>query len=339
MTIKEIAILAGTSRGTVDRVINKRGRVSKDVESRVLQVIKETNYRPNEVGRSLSLLNKKFVVGVVIASSGNTFFNLITNGIQASADKFKNSGLTLNIKEVDLFNKKSILKALDELSNDSIDALIISTLDDKDILEKIESLNVPVVAINVDIDVKNKISFVGSDYENCGRLAGNFINLVSDEVGKVGVVVGALSHKGQEKRVLGFKEVLKPGIEIVALKENFDDDSISYKIVSDLVERNPDMHLIVFLGAGIDGGLQALKQYKTCKALTVDQSKEVSKGLQSGLVLGTITQHPYTQGCKTIDILYDYLIAKKKVIKEKILDNSIILKESIIPHKLHDTND
>ena len=54
MTIKEIAILAKTSRGTVDRVVNGRGKVKKEVEERVLKVIKETNYVKNEVGKSLS---------------------------------------------------------------------------------------------------------------------------------------------------------------------------------------------------------------------------------------------------------------------------------------------
>ena len=35
MTIAEIAKLAGTSRGTVDRVINGRGKVNKELEERI----------------------------------------------------------------------------------------------------------------------------------------------------------------------------------------------------------------------------------------------------------------------------------------------------------------
>jgi DNA-binding LacI/PurR family transcriptional regulator len=58
MTIKEIARLANTSRGTVDRVINKRGKVSEEVEQRVLKIIQETGYIPNENGKLLSLSNR-----------------------------------------------------------------------------------------------------------------------------------------------------------------------------------------------------------------------------------------------------------------------------------------
>ena len=77
MTIKEIAILAKTSRDTVDRVINKRGNVSKAVERRVLKVIKETNYQPNEIARSLSLSTKKLNIGIIIWTVGNPFFGLV----------------------------------------------------------------------------------------------------------------------------------------------------------------------------------------------------------------------------------------------------------------------
>ena len=35
ITIKEIAKRANTSRGTVDRVVNNRGKVNKELEARI----------------------------------------------------------------------------------------------------------------------------------------------------------------------------------------------------------------------------------------------------------------------------------------------------------------
>lgn len=334
MTIKEIAILAKTSRGTVDRVINNRGKVSKDVEKRVLDVIKATNYRPNEIGRSLSLSNKRIKVGVIIGAMFNPFFNLVLDGIVNTADKYKNAGISVVVKKVDAFNRKAILKSIDQLQKEDIDSLIISAINDFEIVNKVNSLHIPVITISMDLDVEH-ICFVGCDYYNSGKLAANFANLVKGNGKNIGIVVGSSSHSGQALRVKGFKEIINNDINIVDFKENRDDDSISFKVVKDMVENHPEIEMIVFLGAGIDGGLQALKEYgNRIKAITVDQSNEVEKGLQTGLVLATITQHPYTQGVKTIEILYDYLIRKKRVAKEKILDNSIVLKESIIPHKL-----
>ena len=99
---------------------------------------------------------------------------------------------------------------------------------------------------------------------------------------------------------------------------------------------NSDLELIIFLGAGISGGLRALEEANTnIKAITVDLNEEILAGLSSGLVLCTINQHPYTQGVRSLDLLHEYLIGKKEIEERKIFDNTIILKESIIPHKLN----
>ncbi|MCL6265455.1 LacI family DNA-binding transcriptional regulator [Flagellimonas myxillae] len=52
-TIKDIAKLAGVSIGTVDRVLHNRGRVSKKALEKVNQALKELEYTPNPIARSL----------------------------------------------------------------------------------------------------------------------------------------------------------------------------------------------------------------------------------------------------------------------------------------------
>ena len=47
VTIKMIAELSGVSTGTVDRVLNKRGKVKPEVESRVRAIVDAFNYKPN----------------------------------------------------------------------------------------------------------------------------------------------------------------------------------------------------------------------------------------------------------------------------------------------------
>src|SRR3569833_1318815 len=51
--IKDIAIKAKVSTGTVDRVLHKRGRVSEKVKTRILKIIEEMNYQPNLMARAL----------------------------------------------------------------------------------------------------------------------------------------------------------------------------------------------------------------------------------------------------------------------------------------------
>ena len=55
ITEKEIAALAGVSRGTVDRALKDRPGVSPETKARVLAIAKKYNYRPNILGTALVL--------------------------------------------------------------------------------------------------------------------------------------------------------------------------------------------------------------------------------------------------------------------------------------------
>ena len=54
ISIKDIAERAGCSIGTVDRVIHNRGKVSEPVKDRILQIMKELDYKPNVNARVLA---------------------------------------------------------------------------------------------------------------------------------------------------------------------------------------------------------------------------------------------------------------------------------------------
>ncbi len=57
-TIKDIADLAGVSRGTVDRVLNHRGDVNPKTVAKVNEIAQALNYRPNKAGLALAAQKK-----------------------------------------------------------------------------------------------------------------------------------------------------------------------------------------------------------------------------------------------------------------------------------------
>ena len=58
-TIKEIAALAGVSRGTVDRVLNDRGAVNPETAEKIRKIAKELDYKPNRAGLVLAAQKKR----------------------------------------------------------------------------------------------------------------------------------------------------------------------------------------------------------------------------------------------------------------------------------------
>ena len=81
LSIKDIARLAGVSVATVSRVINQNGRFSKETERKVLDIIEQYNYRPNELARGLRV-HKAQVIGVIVPDITNEFFAHIVKKIE-----------------------------------------------------------------------------------------------------------------------------------------------------------------------------------------------------------------------------------------------------------------
>lgn len=61
VTIRKIAEICGVSRGTVDRVLNNRGRVSQENIDKVNRAIQELGYKPNTLGKTLAEAALRYV--------------------------------------------------------------------------------------------------------------------------------------------------------------------------------------------------------------------------------------------------------------------------------------
>ena len=116
MTISEIAKLAGTSRGTVDRVINGRGKVNKELAEKIIEIVKSSEYEVNGSARALSMSQKKYVVGIVINSIGNPFFSRVRQGFEDSRKKWENFGLEMYYKEIRGYNEEEQIEAIDDVA-------------------------------------------------------------------------------------------------------------------------------------------------------------------------------------------------------------------------------
>ena len=80
-TLKDVARESGLTVGTVSRVLNNRGYISAKTREKVYRVMKELNYQPNEMARSLST-QKTNTIGVIVPHIVHPYFSKISTALR-----------------------------------------------------------------------------------------------------------------------------------------------------------------------------------------------------------------------------------------------------------------
>jgi LacI family transcriptional regulator len=83
-TVREIAEIAQVSIATVSRVSRGTGQVRPELRQRVLQVIEEQGYRPNQLGRALAE-RKHGSIAIVFPGLAGPYFSELIQGFESEA--------------------------------------------------------------------------------------------------------------------------------------------------------------------------------------------------------------------------------------------------------------
>jgi len=121
ITIKKIAKSLKVAPATIDRAIHNRGRISEATKKRILKKLKEFEYRPNILGKSLGL-KKSFLIGVVMPDLTTSFYPEIIEGIEDVLDK---NGYSIILRSMSHQNG-TVGKLIDLLLDRYIDGLIVT---------------------------------------------------------------------------------------------------------------------------------------------------------------------------------------------------------------------
>jgi LacI family transcriptional regulator len=86
VTSQDVSALARVSRATVSHVINKTGYVSPELAKRVEAAVKQLNYRPNAIARSLAA-RRTHTVGVSVACLSSAFYPPLLSGLERTLSR------------------------------------------------------------------------------------------------------------------------------------------------------------------------------------------------------------------------------------------------------------
>jgi LacI family transcriptional regulator len=202
-TIKEVARRAGVSVGTVSNVLSGSIPVSERLKRRVLDVIRELDYHPNHVARSLKLRRTK-MLGMVVTDITNPFFPQMVRGAEDAAWKHNYILITFNTDE-QLERERQVLSALRTRRVDGI--VLVSASSDGDLshIQNTIDSGIPIVAVDravtrIPLDCLSVDSVTGA--EQCVK------HLIESGRNRIAILTGPLTLKVARDRLEGYTRAL-----------------------------------------------------------------------------------------------------------------------------------
>lgn len=159
--IQDVARVAGVSPTTVSRVLNDRGYISSKTKEKVFAAMKEINYVPNDLARSL--YNKRsYLIGVIVPSTSNPFFGELVAYIENICDERGYKVLLCN----SLHEADKEKKYWEMLRRNQVDGVIVVTYN-RGLIDK----NQQFPAVAIDHYLSENIHVVSSDNFQGGEMA------------------------------------------------------------------------------------------------------------------------------------------------------------------------
>lgn len=200
-TIKEVAERAGVSSTTVSHVINDTRFVSATVREKVLGAMREMDYHPNALARSLRRGETR-TLGLILPDSANPFFAEVGRGIERSA--FEN-GYNVILCNTDGDARKEAVY-VDVLIEKHVDGVVfVAVGENSDTLHRLLDIDLPVIVVDRDFPGIDVDAVLADNHQGGYIATRHLIDLGHRRIGCIG---GPSQITPSADRVTGYRAAL-----------------------------------------------------------------------------------------------------------------------------------
>ncbi len=342
-TIKDVAIAARVSAGTVDRVLHDRGRVSEANRLKVLKAIDKLNYTPSQLGSALSTCKNQIIIGITYPQVDSSFWNEIGSGIQKAQQQLKAFGVRLIVNVTNSYSLEDQLQAIEMLIKEGVHALLLTAVDDyaAESIEKNIPEHIPYATVINKTMGPRCLFHIGPDDFTLGQLAAKLASLHSKTQANVLILAPNISFTGSQQRIAGFCSKANQELQDISLQriipiEGHSDEEIRknvYDVATKNIKNMSNLNIIYVTDGFFIPAAKAIKDAnKTGNIICIghEYSSKLPMFLQEGIIGATIYQHPAQQWYKALKMLYS--IMRKETTTSKLKTNvqcSILMKETL----------
>lgn len=327
--------------GTVDRVVNKRGKVATKTEKLILEIMNEFDYQPNLMASSLSSKKKTKFAVLIPKPQGEDYWSKIFSGIEKAEKTIMEFGVEVSKFLYEQEDDIQFAKFAEQILETRYDGVLLVPIFHKEakaFVVSLEKKKIPYVFIDSVVEQTHPLCSIRQNDFQSGVLAARLIDYGTESGGELLSVSHLTSaenfdliqersngfnyffeNKIKNKRIIHSLEIVNPKYEKLAsllneklallpnIKGIFIDNSKAHWVARYLQENNISSVNLV----GFD---------------LIDQN---IRYLKEGIIDFILFDYVENQGEMGLQILFDHIVKKKKTVSKINMPLHIVAKENL----------
>ena len=299
-TVHDIALEAGVSLATVDRVLNDRPGVRQPTALRVQDAIRKLGYVRDVHAANLAR-GRQYRFAFVLPDSQTQFMQALREAIAEASEGLRIDRAELRIVDVPLSDSAAMVRSLEKVMDDGLDGIAIMANETpvvRDMISHLKENGIAVATLVTDQPNAERDHFVGVDNVSAGRTAATLMGrYIGDRPGSVMVVVNTTMARDMVQRRFGFDAVMAESfahLRVLPSLEGYDDRETTERVVRGCLANHPDVRGIYLVGAGARGLTAALRDLDPDHGLVVlahELTPHTRAALEQGIIDVVINQN------------------------------------------------
>ena len=331
MTIKDIAKLSGVGVGTVSRILNNHPYVNPETKARILKIMEEHNYIPNDGARALKKSSTDHV-GLLVTGYSELFYSVCIPEIIHDIEERNWINVLqytkiLDIKGIHSFIKKKKLRGL----------ICLGGYLAEEQIQQLENIEVPIVFMSTQkekrVESPHSVFLDVDDVHASEKMGTHLIQLGHRSIGLI--TFRNMNFGASSERIRGFEKALQR-FEDTQVHCYIQQGGVSYQDGFDaaekLLKQHPEITAIyAFSDVLAMGALKALHQ----NGILVPQEVAIAgfDGLEMSDFthpsLTTIAQPSSLMAQKAIQILFEKMENSQSIDHgDLLLPGKLLIRES-----------
>jgi LacI family transcriptional regulator len=341
ITIKDIAVQAGVSAGTVDRVIHNRGEVSEKSKAKIKAALAELHYEPNVIASSLSAKKTYHFITLIPSYRKGEYWELVDRGIDRGIEEVAKFNVMVEKRYFNQFEAQSFYSAVEGLEKEDFQGLLFSPiLRDKSLMlcEKMKLMGIPVVFIDSQIETADFLAYFGQPSFQSGYIGAKSVtsqlpqgkNIVLFRTLRKGFI-GANQTLQRQEGFLSYLSEYRPDCSVINVELQAGNSEMNEMLMQQAFDAKNNVGAAVIFNSTAYNIARFFEQnrIKDVVLLGYDALVENVHYLKQGQIAMLIAQRPESQTYNGIKALFNTLVLKHNVSKINFMPIDILYKENV----------